>query len=139
MSKTATPHLPFLADPSSAPRLPKTESSQIYDSSRQRPRQSDSVRLGREHGNREYDGHSPQSSVFRNIRRICLLSLSSVKLTASQMSPPGKRKSFVITCYSVPQRASLVRHTALKIRVVGITNESPIRFKYFSMGDMYSN
>src|SRR6516162_11281130 len=46
MSKTATPHLPFLADPSSAPRLPKTESSQIYDSSRQRPRQSDSVRLG---------------------------------------------------------------------------------------------
>src|SRR6516162_3354959 len=45
MSKTATPHLPFLADPSSAPRLPKTESSQIYDSSRQRPRQSDSVRL----------------------------------------------------------------------------------------------
>src|SRR6516225_8219571 len=47
MSKTATPHLPFLADPSSAPRLPKTESSQIYDSSRQRPRQSDSVRLHR--------------------------------------------------------------------------------------------
>src|SRR5215813_9658220 len=47
MSKTATPHLPFLADPSSAPRLPKTESSQIYDSSRQRPRQSDSVRLKR--------------------------------------------------------------------------------------------
>src|SRR3974390_1386460 len=47
MSKTATPHLPFLADPSSAPRLPKTESSQIYDSSRQRPRQSDSVRLVR--------------------------------------------------------------------------------------------
>src|ERR1700755_2464371 len=50
---------------------------------------------------------APQISVFRNIRRICLLSLSSVRPTASQMRPPGKRKSFVMGYYRLGLRAAL--------------------------------
>src|SRR6516165_387950 len=42
---------------------------------------------------------APQISVFRNIRRIRLLSLSSVRPTASQMRPPGQRMSFIMGRY----------------------------------------